>query len=313
MGRRGFTEVVMTTANAARLSDFFITLGWTHKRLPVTQDSREYFDLHQACSDNYLLTHPVEDCTVRLLEVPTDTPVWRPLDTELIVPGGLFDINMRTHRSDVAVSLLKDHGWTPLTEPLPWQFGDNSVKEFLAMQDDGVVLAVMERISPPLPGPPLEGMSDIFNATQIVQDHDRTLEFLEVLGFNTFVDFSGPLPGEGARVLNLEDYSDEEGHIRLTISHPDGLMQGSIEVISTPHQQRSTLTPINGGRRGLSDLRLPCANIQATFSTLVDSPWVDAVHKPLKKRDLGGNDGWCFAVLTPDGARLDVYEADEVL
>lgn len=311
MARLGFTEVVITTAHMTRLAGFFQALGWASERLSHTQSSQDYFDYEPAADAGCLLRHPVADCAVRLLPVSPETPVWRPLDTELIVPGGLFDINMRTNDSDFAVGFLRDHGWTPLTDPVPWQFGESSVKEFLSLQDDGIVLAVMQRLSPPLPGPAFDRMSDIFNATQIVQDHDRTLAFLECLGFETFVDFTGALPGEGPRVLNLQDQTDERGHVRLTISHPEALMQGSIEMISTPHQQRPTLNPLNGGRRGLSALRIPCKDLAAVHSAVSESSWRDAVYKPLLRRDLGDGDQWCFSVLTPEGARLDLYDAAE--
>ena len=310
MTRLGFTEVVMTTAHMPRLAGFYGALGWSDSPLAITPDIADYFDCRPGDDRGCLLKHPLADCTVRLLPASAETPPWRPLDTELIVPGGLFDINMRTNDSDFAVAFLREHGWSPLTDPVPWQFGESSVKEFLCIQDDGIIMAVMQRISPPLPGPAFDRMSDIFNATQIVQDHDRSLAFLQVLGFEPFVDFTGPLPGEGPRVLNLQQHSDEQGHIRLTISHPEALMQGSIEMISTPHQQRSTLSPLNGGLRGLTALRIPCADLEGVYAGLLASTWLDHLHKPLARRDLGDTEQLCFSVLSPEGARLDLFQAE---
>ena len=63
----------------------------------------------------------------------------------MIVPCGLFDINMRTIDSERS-GFIQEHGWRPLTPPI-WQFGDNAVKEFLAVQADGIV-SIVERVSP---------------------------------------------------------------------------------------------------------------------------------------------------------------------
>jgi len=308
MARLGFTEVVITTAVPESLVGFFTGLGWGHESLQLTSQCQEYFALPSDVGIPSRLQHPSSECSVLLLPVPASVPPWRPPETELVVPGGLFDLNMRTNDSDFAQAFLREHAWTPFSEPIPWQFGDNSVKEFLSVQSDGVVLAVMERVSPPLPGPPFDRMSDIFNATQIVQDHDRTLAFLSVLGFGTFIDFTGPLPGEGPRVLNLQDQPDEVGHIRLTISHPEALMQGSIEVITTPNIDRPTLRPAHPHQRGLTALRIPCDDVRRLVDRLTESPWADALVKPLMVRDLGFGAQECCSVLTPDGARLDLFQ-----
>ena len=309
MSRCGFTEVVMVTAHTHKMIAFLCDLGWTAERYDMSPESIDFWDLAQPQRDSHLLHAPSGECSVRLLSVSEQVPVARPLDTELIVPCGIFDINMRTNNSEFAFDFIQRHGWRPITDPIPWNFGDVSVKEFLSIQDDGIVLAVMERVSPPLPGKPFDRMSDIFNSTQVVQHIDDAIDFLEVLGFSLFIDFAGPMPGEGPRVLGLEQYPQELGDIRLTVSHPDGVMEGSIELIATPKLPRESIARAAQAARGLHALRIPCVDIQARYQDIADSRWSANIHKPLAERDFGQGSQLCAAFLTPEGARLELFEA----
>ena len=307
MSDRGFSEVVMVTAVPDQLEAFYVALGWSSHHSECTSDTLAYWDLSEVTGSERVLQAPDADCRVRLLPVTDTTPLSRPLATELIVPCGLFDINMRTVDSERTSDFIQEHGWRPLTPPIPWQFGDNAVKEFLAVQADGIVLVIVERVSPPLPGPPMDHMSHVFNSTQLVLDHDESLACLEALGFAQFAEFNGPLPGEGPRVLDLLGRPENEGDVRLTISQPAGVLDGAIELISTPNV---TVTPIleNGhGKRGLAALRIPCDDIEARYNKLCAGEWSHIICKPLASRTVGGQDQLCYAVVTPGGARLDFF------
>ena len=74
-------------------------------------------------------------------------------------------------------------------------------------------------------------------------------------------EFTGPLPGEGPKVLDLLDRPGDEGDICLTISQPAGVLDGVIE----RYQPNIPVTPIleNGqGKRGRL-LRIPVTTLRA--------------------------------------------------
>jgi hypothetical protein len=170
-------------------------------------------------------------------------------------------------------------------------------------------MAVMQRLSPPLEGIEFDRMSDVFNSTQMVSNVEATLAFLKVLGFERFIDHAGPLPGEGPRVLQLEQYPVETAGIHLSIAHPEAAMSGSIELIDVPEHKLPCLPVPSTGGRGLRALAIPCNDVAETFAAINDSRWSGQVCQPLAERDLPGLlGGQCFAVTAPDGGRLDLYQ-----
>jgi hypothetical protein len=224
-------------------------------------------------------------------------------------PGGLFDINMRTWDSEWARDFLHAHGWRELVPAVAWQFGEVHTSEGLYIQDDGIVMAVMQRLSPPLEGIEFDRMSDVFNSTQMVSNVEAALAFLKVLGFERFIDHAGPLPGEGPRVLQLEQYPVETAGIHLSIAHPEEAMSGSIELIDVPEHPLPCLSVPSTGGRGLRALAIPCNDVAETYAAVNDSEWSTQVCQPLGKRNLPGLlGGQCFAVTAPDGGRLDLYQ-----
>ena len=308
MRETGFSHVVITTANAPQLGGFFAALDWQQQSTPVSADAADFWGADGAqVAERWVA--PSEACEVVLLPVASTTPVLRPLDCPVTTPGGLFDINMRTLDSDWAREFLGAHGWRELVPAVAWQFGEVHTSEGLYIQDDGIVMAVMQRLSPPLEGIEFDRMSDVFNSTQMVSNVEATLAFLKVLGFERFIDHAGPLPGEGPRVLQLEQYPVETAGIHLSIAHPEAAMSGSIELIDVPEHSLPCLQVPRTGGRGLRALAIPCNDVAETFAAINDSRWSGQVCQPLAERDLPGLlGGQGFAVTAPDGGRLDLYQ-----
>ena len=308
MRETGFSHVVITTSNAPQLGGFFAALGWQVHSAALSADAADFWgaDMTQV-AERWIA--PSGACEVVLLPVANTTAVLRPLDCAVTTPGGLFDINMRTWDSDWAREFVHIHGWRELVPAVAWQFGEVQTSEGLYIQDDGIVMAVMQRLSPPLEGIEFDRMSDVFNSTQMVSNVETTLAFLKVLGFERFIDHAGPLPGEGPRVLQLEQHPADTAGIRLSIAHPEAAMSGSIELIDVPEHPLPCLSVPSTGGRGLRALAIPCLDVAETFAAVNDSEWSAQVCQPLAKRNLPGLlGGECFAVTAPDGGRLDLYQ-----
>ena len=308
MRETGFSHVVITTSNASQLGGFFVALGWQLHSAALSADASDFWGADMAqVAERWVA--PSEACEVVLLPVASTTPVLRPLDCPVTTPGGLFDINMRTLDSDWAREFLGAHGWRELVPAVAWQFGEVQTSEGLYIQDDGIVMAVMQRLSPPLEGIEFDRMSDVFNSTQMVSNVEVTLAFLKVLGFERFIDHAGPLPGEGPRVLQLEQYPPDTAGIHLSIAHPEAAMSGSIELIDVPEHPLPCLQVPSTGGRGLRALAIPCSDVAETYAAVNDSEWSTQICKPLARRDLPGLlGGECFSVTAPDGGRLDLYQ-----
>ncbi|MSO97231.1 MAG: hypothetical protein EXR11_03290 [Rhodospirillaceae bacterium] len=65
--------------------------------------------------------------------------------------GGIFDVDVRVRDAQAAMVALQARGQNALHDPVVWGFGPMSVRQVLMMLDDGICLAMIERVSPPLP------------------------------------------------------------------------------------------------------------------------------------------------------------------
>ena len=164
-----------------------------------------------------------------------------------------------------------------MVDPVAWQFGDVETKEGLYIQEDGVVLAVMERLQPPLPTVAFDRMSDVFNATQMVRSVDQTVAFLKHLGFERFIQHHGPLPGAGPKVLQLERRPADTGDIELAILHPAACYGGLSRVVEVLHHpiERLMVPPVVGEAYDLSVCQYD--DIEACYEGLLASQWVSQI------------------------------------
>ena len=148
--------------------------------------------------------------------------------------GGWFDLNARVKDMEAKSRALQSLGWQGRSDPVQFEFGPFTVKEWLAMGPDGVALALIQRVAPPLEGwPHLRDLSRAFNATQIVADMDKSLDFyLNTLGFETYLEHRGASEFEGPNVLGLPHNLSTRISRQVYILHPQGENLGSVELLS---------------------------------------------------------------------------------
>jgi catechol 2,3-dioxygenase-like lactoylglutathione lyase family enzyme len=152
----------------------------------------------------------------------------RPWDT-----GGFYDVNTRVVSMADQFAALQSRDWQAENDPVEFTFGPFVVTEWLARGPDGIVIASIERMQPPLEGwPHLKKMSRLFNATHIVPDIEAARDFyLNKLGFETYLDHSGPSQSAGPNVLGLPHNMATEITRHVSILHPQGTNEGSVELI----------------------------------------------------------------------------------
>ena len=150
-------------------------------------------------------------------------------------PGGIFDINVRAlsgieglHR---ALGLAGYVSPAPITD---WDFGPLSVREVVENNADGLAIALMERVSPPLAG--YEGVSGpaswVFNSTQIVPDFASARAFyVDALGWQV-VQESDLVHEDGRNCMGLPLGLAPDIKARVGIYQAQGKMEGSVEIIA---------------------------------------------------------------------------------
>ncbi len=269
--------------------------------------------LPRATGREWRLGHPDGGVgQVRLMQLDQAGPQadMRP-DDQCWDAGGIFDLNVRVR--DVATQAAALHAlhWHGASPPIRWDFGGLIVKEWLTRGPDNVRLALIERIEPPLPGADQPvGLGPVFNSSQIVRDMDAALDFYcRVLGFQRAVSFqTGALPS-AANVMGLPPGLAAQASLDLHIVHPQGLKEGSIEIVSVNGADGLDLSDTTTlPNFGMALLRLPVRGLSLLAEHLVRQGWPLAMP-PTRVRLVPHGEVDLLAVRAPEGARLEFYEA----
>jgi catechol 2,3-dioxygenase-like lactoylglutathione lyase family enzyme len=318
-GLNGFSEAGICTRDVKPWLELLTTVGgWTESwrgNTPV--------EIMQLWGSG-----PAASCTEILLSKPnSDTGLIRLFQFQHAVQqeirpgsqtwdsGGLFDLDIRVPDVLAVVEQMESRGWQGISQPIDWQFGEMQVREWLVQGPDSVVLALIERIAPPLANArDMSGFGHVFNSSQIVADMDEAIAFYRALGFAMVLEHSGPLSGRGGEVLGLPASQAPQTPIRLVIMQPEGVMSGSIELVSFEDSSPDYHGQDLSGRAspvglGLNLLRFPVADLERYANRLSeqgirpqDPGIITANVAPIGKCKL-------MAVRTPGGAWLEFYQA----
>ncbi|MCC6942870.1 MAG: hypothetical protein IT551_14830 [Novosphingobium sp.] len=181
--------------------------------------------------------------------------------------GGIFDINVRAlagigplHTAFGAAGFVAH---APVTE---WDFGPVSVREVVESDADGLCIALMERLRPALTG--YEGLggpaSWVFNSTQIVPDFDvaRAL-YRDALGWQVVQETQGfaAIDESGANCMGLPLSLAPKIPMQIGIYHPQGRMEGSVEVIAFGVRGHDFSATCVAPNRGWAALRFPVSDL----------------------------------------------------
>lgn len=223
--------------------------------------------------------------------------------------GGIFDINIRAladiNSLHTALGTAGFRAHAPITI---WDFGSLAVREVVETDADGLCVALMQRISPPLQG--YEGIggnaSWVFNSTQIVSDFDaaRAL-FVDHLGWVPVQETQGFAGNDGGvNCMGLPPLLAAAIPMRIGIYHPHGRMEGSVEIISFGcggHDFSAARPPM----RGWAALRLPVSDLDA-FAAAMDAAGCEVGSaSEIEWAPYGKAEA--VAAITPWGARFEAF------
>ncbi len=233
----GYQEAVFSVSDAMSYRDFFATVaGWevVHEGEVDTALLAGWGLSEAVAAREVLMRNPgtgrgyvrlVEFDGVDRRQIRSNAQSWE--------TGGWFDVNARVLDMDATFDRFQGQHWQAVSDPVEFSFGPFVVREWLARGPDGIVLALIERIAPPLEGwPELRQVSRFFNATQIVADIDAARGFyIDKLGFDVYLDHEGPSEVDGPNVLGLPHNLASSISRRVTIVHPHGNNEGSVELL----------------------------------------------------------------------------------
>lgn len=313
----GFSEAGIATRQADHWLEVFCGLGqyiesW---RGPMDDATKALWGIPaETRIHEHLLCPPqAESGHVRLFEFDKSAPHNQLTIRESVEcqdSGGIFDLDIRVPDVPAYYRWLESRGWHAISQPIDWPFGELHVREGLIRGPDAVVLALIQRLAPPLPEfDALKAFSHIFNSSQTVADMSRAISWYEKLGFKTLLHHHGPLKGRGGEVLGLSPEQAPVTNVELVIMQPQGQMQGSVELVRIEGvESRDVALYAQPWNLGLNVLRFPVSSIESfqrhleeTGINLAGGGLVESVLEPFGAAKI-------LALQSPDGAWLEFYE-----
>ncbi len=310
----GFHEVVFSVSDLEGAASFYQEVaGWEIVHRGRTgSDVAKFWRLEDGQEiQEILLANPGDDHGhLRLVafsgadqrQIRSNAQTWE--------TGGIFDITVRVLDIHKKFAQFRERGWQFYSDPIQFQFGPFVVWEVLAKGPDGVVIAMTERVEPPLEGwPNLRELSHAFNSTQIVRDFDRSRAFYEeALGFKVYLEHEGPSKEPGPNVLGLPHNFAAEVPRRVVILSPDGSNAGSVELIAfdglTGADFSEHASPPN---LGILALRFPVPDLTLFTHQIVSRGCVPVAGPSSVTIEPYGTVN-VLAVRAPEGALLEFYE-----
>ncbi|MBT8443275.1 MAG: VOC family protein [Gammaproteobacteria bacterium] len=227
--------------------------------------------------------------------------------------GGWFDLNARVEDMQARFEQLQDLGWGGVSDPIEYDFGPFTVKEWLTCGPDGVQWAIIERVRPPLEPEVRPGrMGPHFNSTQIVDDIDDARRFYrDILGFTPAVEVEDQpmMPAPLQNVLGLPNETAAVQRWNIAMLRAPGEEGGSVEIISLPGiSGRNFASLADPPNRGIISLRFPVDDVPALHRELNDAD-VPIVNAPRVLELPPYGNVTIMTASGPCGARLDFFQA----
>jgi catechol 2,3-dioxygenase-like lactoylglutathione lyase family enzyme len=221
--------------------------------------------------------------------------------------GGIFDINVYALGPiEVLHGAMIRSGFSALAPITAYLFGELSVKEVVERDSDGLVIAMIERLSPPVTG--FEAVtgpaSYVFNSTQTVPSFDLARAFyVDTLGWKP-VQESRWTHEDGNNCLGLPRDVARVRELRVGIYQANGRNEGSVEVLEVAGEALdfSAAAPPD---RGWAALRFPVADVGAFLISAAAGGCTILPSRPMMMPPYGQCDAG--AAVTPWGARLEAY------
>jgi hypothetical protein len=228
-----------------------------------------FWEASQASSIDEVLVGPEDDDfgLVRIVRINGITnqairPAGKPWEA-----GGIFDLDIRVRDAQRIYDELELAGWTGIHTPYQYRMGPSVVKHCDLIGPDRIVLALIERVDPPLgPDAGFDQVSNAINSTQLLYEDELEEHhhfYQDVLGFECLVETEINWEPPGENVFGLPYSVAMASPASVYIYHPESLMLGSLETCAirglTGQHYGQFASPRN---RGITTLRFPVEDIE---------------------------------------------------
>jgi len=310
----GWSEVVVTVATIEPHKRFFQDVGSWEPRTPLADASEQmtFWGVSDIAAKEMLIANPgTHTGMIRLVEVGGNHPQIRS-NSQLWDTGGILDINIRVTDMEAKFSELQRRGWQAAGDPVRFTFGPFEVTEWITRGPDGLTFALIERHKPTLEGwPHLKDFSRAFNATQVVDDLEVSLDFYrKVLGFKEYLSHSGASSGDGSNVLGLPRNLAKEIVRDVWIGHPQGINEGSVELLAFRGiEGRDFSKQAVPPNLGMVALRFPVEGMDA-FILHLERHGIEISTRPVSLDLQPYGSVRLMGVTAPNGSLLEFFEVN---
>ena len=310
----GWQEAVVSVPDASRAAAFYQAVGgWkVHYDGAVETSQLSAWRLPRTASAREIVLGNPGDTTgyVRLLQFAgVEQEFIRP-SARAWEPGGHGGFNVRVLDIEARFRDFQNWGWHGYSQPVRFGLDRFTVREVMMQGFGGELIAMIERVDPPLKGwPTLKSLSRAFNAFATVRDIESTEAFYkEVLGFSEYLREEGPSAAPGPNLFGLPHNWVGNVPRKLVWLHPRGENEGSIAV-----QQ---LFDVEGGdfsgrtappNLGMLMLRFPVTDAGARASE-IEANGADLEYGPVKTTMPPYGAVQVYALRDPNGGWLEFFE-----
>lgn len=223
-------------------------------------------------------------------------------------PGGISNLSCRVESMAETYGAMKAAGWVGHHEPVAYKFGPFTVEEVAATGPDGVNFSLVERIDPPLKEDEKFGtVGPIFNSPQIFEDIEQAFGFYrDGLGFKKALDTQIVWQPPGSNVFGLPYKIAMNTPVRVGIVHPQGTMNGCIELIESGEWSSNDFsrqaTPPN---LGIMSLRFVVPDYEAYMSRIKSSDHIQLNYEDVRFHSGPDGDQIISGLYSPNGSLLE--------
>ncbi|MBC6428159.1 MAG: VOC family protein [Cellvibrionales bacterium] len=308
----GFQEAVLHVSDLRHYQHFWQTIGGWRLLCAGSLEPQWQAIWGLNCGGRQALLGNLGDSrgTVRLIQLDEIPALQIRSDAQAWEVGGILDLNIRVLDIARKHRQMQRRGWRGSSNPVRWQWGQTEIIEWLGHGPDGVSLALIERIVPPLDGfANLREFSCLINSTQIVTDLNVTRAlFEEVLDFKVVRHSIGSQQQPGENVFGLPHSLIHALPHEVIVLHPAGIIDGSIELIGFKGLSgRDFSVRARPANLGIAALRFPVDDIGALEKRL-KSHGTPIRHGPIRIPLIPYGEICMLAIQTPDGAWLEFYQ-----
>jgi predicted enzyme related to lactoylglutathione lyase len=313
----GIREVVFSTFDISRIAKPFVeAAGFKLTALPdAPKEQFTQWHVPAACTriEQALLTAPDSPNgrgALRLVKFHGATQKVMRSSQRSWDTGGIFDIDVYSTDVEAIYRKLQRHGWTGLGDPVEYTEAAFHVRQVVAVGPDGLMVAIIERLSPPVEGQPKsQPMSPIFNSTQLVASLDKAMAFYtKTLGFETRLTFDITNQAEpGVDVLGLPLPQATTAIRKLGMVKSAG-GTGAVELIENATMRgRDFAKDCVAPNVGILCLRIPVPNA-AKYAAEITARGGVLYSEPKKIEIAPYGTATIFAVRSPEGAIIEFFD-----